>query len=117
MLVRACTGLRLLALKERVSIATALYLAALMVDKCTMPTGNVAENASRFWLYLRRNAMIKRRGWSRHSDWTDTFYQWLSDNSKSIDGAEMAIRHLMANDCWRFRTDNEYMSLFRVKRT
>lgn len=99
LLIRNCPNLELLAIRERISTATALLAAHLSSFKP-------------FRLYLRLNAIRKRSDWPMSPDWSAEFYRWLRIASRDFDKTEKEISTLYSNPNWRFRRDNEWKSLF-----
>lgn len=80
-LVRRCSRLTRLVLRDRVSTATIIVLAA--------------EGKSLGELVVRRNAVRQRSDWTKATWWTDEFYQQLRTAARSYDETEHLVSQLL----------------------
>lgn len=96
MLVRQCRKLRVLAIRERISTATVLVIAA--------AAPHLQE------LHVRRNALIKRFDWPKTLEWSDDYYDSLKINARNYDLMEKEVSRLLGFP-WKALSDKEYKRL------
>lgn len=99
-LVKACTSLRTLAIKERISTASCLLIAY-------YGARNSLKN-----FYLRRNCVILRNEYRQHrfeelGDDNEQIHAWLEKNCRQYERVEEAVSQLFQRS-WRMLSDWEY---------
>ncbi|XP_014675287.1 PREDICTED: uncharacterized protein LOC106815352, partial [Priapulus caudatus] len=93
LLARTCTRLHTLIVRERVSTATLLLIAS------------YGESLEHF--LVRRNAVILRSDWPPNPMWTDDYYAWLKESSRSYDAVEREVSVKLRRP-WKMMTDDEF---------
>ena len=92
-LVRSCPYIHTLYIRERISSATVLLLAY---------TGKNLR-----YFHVRRNAIILKCEWKQNPEWTDDFYEWLRQNSRSYEAMEREISQILGFR-WYALNDKQY---------
>lgn len=59
------------------------------------------------YLYVRREAVIKKCDWPQSPDWSDEFYEWLKENSRRYSNVESEISQILGYN-WRLLSDTEF---------
>ncbi|XP_074650713.1 uncharacterized protein LOC141905649 [Tubulanus polymorphus] len=96
LLVRSCSKLQTLVVRDRVSTATVLLIAR--------------ECRQLQTFYVRLNAVIKRMDWPREPNWSPEFYNWLKTNSRSYERMQEEVSKIFGEN-WRPLTDKEFVKL------
>ncbi|KAK9732308.1 F-box-like [Popillia japonica] len=93
LLCRLCPKLTTLIITEWISTTTLLLIAT------------TARNLR--YLYVRREAVIKKCDWPQSPDWSDEFYEWLKENSRRYSNVESEISQILGYN-WRLLSDTEF---------
>lgn len=96
LLARQCPNLTTLAIRERVSTATVLLVARTAVNL-------------RFF-YVRRNAIILRCDWPKNPEWTDDYYGWLRESSRSYEATEREVSMILGYR-WSMLSDRNFKNM------
>ncbi|XP_014244110.1 uncharacterized protein LOC106663639 isoform X2 [Cimex lectularius] len=96
MLIKDCTQLETLIVRERISTATIL----LIVDN-----GPSLKN-----FFVRRNAVILRCDWPRNPSWDSSYYSWLRNGASSYDQTEKEVSKCFGYK-WQMLSDKEFKKL------
>lgn len=80
-------------IREKVSTSTLLLL--------------VKAGINLRYFYVRKNAVIIKCDWPRNPEWSEDFYEWLREASKSYDSTEMEISRILGNK-WKMLSDKQF---------
>ena len=92
-LAECCPRLNTLIIRELISTATLLIIVT------------TARNLTR--LFVRRNALRKRFDCIRNEQWSDTFYEWLRQTSRSYEHTFQAVSDKLGYQ-WMPLTDDQF---------
>jgi F-box protein 39 len=95
-LVRNCTYLETLYIRERISTATLLIIAH--------------EGKSLKELYVRKNGVILKSDWPKPIHWEEWRYIWLKKTARSYDKVEKAVS-MMLKQKWNMLSDTMFKQL------
>ncbi|XP_017777188.1 PREDICTED: F-box/LRR-repeat protein 21 [Nicrophorus vespilloides] len=95
-LCRKCDNLKVLVISERVSTATLLLIAT------------TCRKLKK--LHVRRNGVIKKCDWDYNQTWSDEYYQWLKDSSRSYETVEREISEVLGYK-WCMLSDKNFKGL------
>lgn len=92
-MVRQCSNLTSLIVREKVSTSTVILLA------------KTAQNLRTF--YVRRNAVIIRCDWPCNPEWSEEFYRWLQATSRSYELTEVEVSKILGKQ-WSMLSDKQF---------
>ncbi len=93
MLCESCPNLNTLIIRELISTATILIIIT------------TAQCLTRF--LVRRNAIIKKFDWQKQTEWSDEFYNWLKNKSRSYEDTFEEVSKILGKK-WYPLTDEEF---------
>jgi len=96
-LVKECSRLHTLVVREHISTTTLILLAA--------AAGKRLER-----LYVRRNALLLRADWPKSLQWSAEYHAWLRKTALSYEATQMEVS-LLLEQKWKPLTDKEFKSI------
>jgi F-box protein 39 len=93
LLCESCPNLHTLIIRELISTATLLIIIT------------TAQCLTRF--LVRRNAIIKKFDWKKQTEWSDEFYNWLKNKSRSYEDTFEEVSKILGKK-WYPLTDEEF---------
>lgn len=103
LLVRECSNLETLVVRDRISTATLLVI-----------SGEGVSSLRR--LVVRRNAVILRSDWPRQNTWSDEYYSWLGAASRSYEIVEVEMKKRFG-PTWKMLSDREFKGICQSLRS
>lgn len=86
-------------IRERISTATLILLVS---------TAN-CQRLRR--LYVRRNALLLRADWPRSLEWTDDYFNWLKNTSRSYEATQVEVSQKLQQPDWQALNDQQFKVL------
>lgn len=90
-------------IRERISTATLILLVS------SAAVGHCQHRLRR--LYVRRNALLLRADWPRSLEWTDDYFQWLKNTSRSYEATQVEVSHKLQQPDWQALSDQQFKVL------
>lgn len=84
-------------IRERISTATLILLVS-------------SPNCLRR-LYVRRNALLLRADWPRNLEWTEEYFNWLKNTSRSYESTQVEVSHQLKQPDWQALNDQQFKAL------